>query len=57
MSDDEVALRGGNASDGVVRVGETVRKPAGPGAASVRRYVEFLRDRDIEAPEPLGAAR
>jgi aminoglycoside phosphotransferase (APT) family kinase protein len=51
---DEEALTGGN-SNSVVRVGDTVRRPAGPWTPSVHRFLTTLRDAGIvEVPEPLG---
>lgn len=50
----EVELAGGNASGRVVRVGRTVRKPAGPSADSVLRYLRHLQGHGIALPEHLG---
>ncbi|MDJ0323050.1 aminoglycoside phosphotransferase family protein [Cryobacterium sp. PH31-AA6] len=51
---DEEALTGGN-SNSVVRVGDTVRRPAGPWTPAVNRFLTALRDAGIvEVPEPLG---
>jgi aminoglycoside phosphotransferase (APT) family kinase protein len=51
---DEEALTGGH-SNSVVRVGDTVRRPAGPWTPSVHRFLTTLRDVGIvEVPEPLG---
>ncbi|WP_258133444.1 phosphotransferase [Arthrobacter sp. MYb224] len=50
----EVELAGGNANGSVVRVGRTVRKPAGPSADSVLRYLRHLQGHGIALPEHLG---
>jgi hypothetical protein len=39
---DEEPMTGGNVSDGVVRVGDTVRKPAGPHTAAVEAFLSYL---------------
>ncbi|WIB65785.1 phosphotransferase [Curtobacterium sp. MCBD17_040] len=54
MIDDEVPLAGGNASEGVVRVGDTVRKPASPSSTSVSRFTAFLRARGVDVPAARG---
>ncbi|MCR2812931.1 phosphotransferase [Microbacterium sp. zg.Y1084] len=52
---EEQTLAGGNASgNGVVRVGDTVRKPWTASTPSVTRYVEALRAVGVDAPAPLG---
>ena len=51
---DEQALTGGNASDAVVRFGDTVRKPWTPATPIVTTYVEALRAAGIDAPKPMG---
>ena len=38
----EHVLTGGNVSAGVVRVGDTVRKPAGPHTAAVEAFLSYL---------------
>jgi hypothetical protein len=38
----EIPLTGGDVTEGVVRVGNTVRRPAGPHSALVRRVLEHL---------------
>ncbi|MCW2792079.1 MAG: aminoglycoside phosphotransferase [Nocardioides sp.] len=48
------ALTGGNASAGVVRVGDTVRKPWLPSTERTVAYLLALRDRGIDVPEPQG---
>jgi hypothetical protein len=51
----EEPLLGGNASTGVVRVGDTVRRPAGPHTAAVHALLSYLRAAGFEgAPQPLG---
>jgi hypothetical protein len=51
----EVPLRGGNVSTGVVRVGDTVRRPAGPHTPAVHALLSYLREAGFEgAPRPLG---
>ena len=51
---DEQALTGGNATDAVVRVGDTVRKPWTAATPSVTAYVEALRAAGVDAPKPMG---
>jgi hypothetical protein len=52
---DEEVLTGGNVSDRVVRVGETVRKPALPQTAGVEAVLAHLKDAGFEgAPRSLG---
>lgn len=51
----EEPLSGGNASgDGVVRAGETVRKPWAASTPSVIAFVNALRAAGVDAPAPLG---
>lgn len=50
----EIPLAGGNASSGVVKVGDTVRKPWTAHSPGVFAYMRLLRDRGIDLPEPLG---
>ncbi|KAF2417964.1 aminoglycoside phosphotransferase family protein [Microbacterium sp. B35-30] len=51
---DEQVLTGGN-SNAVVRVGETVRRPAGPWTPAVHSLLRALRAAGVhEVPEPLG---
>lgn len=55
MTDDEVPLGGGNMSRGVVRVGETVRRPAGPWTPAVHALLAHLHATGFRgAPLPLG---
>ncbi|HVX43752.1 MAG TPA: phosphotransferase [Mycobacteriales bacterium] len=52
---EEIPLAGGNVSDAVVRVGETVRKPVGPQTPAVEALLEHLIAAGIEnVPRPLG---
>lgn len=51
---DEVPLLGGNASGGVVRVGDTVRKPWTAATPSVTAYMRTLRSAGVDLPEPRG---
>ena len=51
----EEPLPGGNASTGVMRVGDTVRRPAGPHTPAVHELLLYLRAAGFEgAPRPLG---
>ncbi|WP_049570605.1 aminoglycoside phosphotransferase family protein [Streptomyces sp. SBT349] len=51
----EEPLSGGNASAGVVRVGDTVRRPAGPWTPAVHALLDHLhRAGYAAAPRPLG---
>jgi Phosphotransferase enzyme family len=51
----EHVLTGGNVSAGVVRVGDTVRKPAGPHTASVEAFLSYLNAAGFAgAPKTLG---
>ena len=51
---DEEVLAGGNTSV-VVRVGDTVRRPAGPWTPAVHQLLSTLRAAGVlEAPEPFG---
>jgi Ser/Thr protein kinase RdoA (MazF antagonist) len=55
MSDVEIPLVGGNMSGGVVRVGDTVRRPAGPWTPAVHALLEHLHAVGFRgAPRPLG---
>ncbi len=52
---DEEPLAGGNVSTGVVRVGDTVRRPAGPWTPAVHALLTHVRAAGFDgAPEPLG---
>lgn len=51
----ETPLRGGNMSGGVVRVGGTVRRPAGPWTPAVHALLTYLHEAGFRgAPRPLG---
>ena len=51
----EHVLAGGNVSAGVVRVGNTVRKPAGPHTAAVEAFLSYLNAAGFSgAPKTLG---
>lgn len=55
VKDDEILLSGGNASSGVVRVGQTVRRPAGPWTPAVHALLTHLHSVGFTgAPRPLG---
>jgi len=55
MAGREVPLRGGNVSAGVVRVGNTVRRPSGPWSASVHHFLSHLNAVGYDgAPRTLG---
>lgn len=55
MADDEVALTGGNMTGGVVRVGDTVRRPAGPWTPAVHGLLDHLNAVGFAgAPRALG---
>jgi Ser/Thr protein kinase RdoA (MazF antagonist) len=52
---DEHILTGGNVADVVVRVGGTVRKPAGPQTTAVEAFLSYLNDSGFSgAPRTLG---
>jgi hypothetical protein len=51
----EIALGGGNVSGGVVRIGDTVRRPAGPWTPAVHALLDYLHAAGFHgAPRPLG---
>lgn len=54
MAEDEQELTGGNASESVVRIGNTVRKPWLEKLAVVQSYLGALRAAGVDVPEPLG---
>jgi hypothetical protein len=55
VTEGEVPLLGGNTTDGLVRVGDTVRRPSGPWSASVHDFLSHLNDVGYEgAPRSLG---
>ena len=55
MPDTETPLSGGNMSTGIVRVGDTVRRPAGPWTPAVHALLTHLHEAGFDgAPRPLG---
>lgn len=52
--EDEVSLVGGNASRGVVRVGDTVRKPWLPTTPAVHELMSTVAASGVDVPRPLG---
>ncbi|MFD9903172.1 phosphotransferase enzyme family protein [Streptomyces sp. NPDC059063] len=53
--EEEQPLSGGNVSSGVVRVGDTVRRPAGPWTPAVHALLTHLHETGFTAaPRPLG---
>jgi hypothetical protein len=55
MTGTEIPLSGGNMSSGVVRVGDTVRRPAGPWTPAVHALLTHLHEAGFGgAPRPLG---
>src|SRR5690349_9150942 len=54
MTDNEFVLSGGARQGHVHRVGDTVRRPAGPWTPSVHSLLAFLEGRGFPAPKPLG---
>jgi len=55
MADEETALSGGNVNAGVVRVGDTVRRQAGPWTPAVHALLEHLWSVGFRgAPRSLG---
>jgi hypothetical protein len=55
MTEVEVPLGGGNMSSGVVRAGDTVRRPAGPWTPAVHALLSHLHGSGFRgAPRPLG---
>ena len=54
MEEVEALLEGGNATDGVVRVGATVRKPWTANTASVIEFMTAVRAAGVDVPAPLG---
>lgn len=55
MAATEIPLTGGNTSSGVVRVGDTVRRPAGPWTPAVHALLAHLHAAGFDgAPRPLG---
>jgi len=55
VTDREVPLLGGNVSLGLVRVGDTVRRPSGPWSPSVHHFLSHLNNVGYEgAPKSFG---
>jgi hypothetical protein len=55
MAGTEIPLDGGNMNSGVVRVGDTVRRPAGPWTSAVHALLDHLHAAGFHgAPRPLG---
>ncbi|ERK70497.1 phosphotransferase enzyme family protein [Leifsonia aquatica] len=54
MPADEIPLAGGNASLGVVRVGDTVRKPWTAASPAVTAFTEWVGGHGVDVPRPLG---
>lgn len=54
MSEHEQPLGGGNLNAEVVRVGDTVRRSAGPWTPAVHELLAYLADRSYRAPRPFG---
>ena len=55
MADVEEPLVGGRSTQGVVRIGDTVRRPAGPWTETVQAFLSYIRAHGFrEAPEPRG---
>ena len=54
MNEHELPLEGGNLNAGVVRVGDTVRRSAGPWTPVVHDLLAYLADHSYPAPRPLG---
>ena len=55
MTGTEIPLSGGNMSTGVVRAGDTVRRPAGPWTPAVHALLTHLHEAGFRgAPRPLG---
>jgi phosphotransferase family enzyme len=55
VTDIEIPLTGGNVAAGVVRVGDTVRRPAGPWTPAVHALLDHLHAVGFRgAPRPLG---
>lgn len=54
-AEEELPLTGGNVSEGIVRVGDTVRRPAGPWTPAVHALLTHLHEAGFRAaPRPLG---
>lgn len=53
-TDEELPLEGGNATEGVVRLGDTVRKPWGPTTPAVHELMAAVAAAGVEVPAVLG---
>ncbi len=54
MNEEAEELVGGNASESVVRIGDTVRKPWLENSAIVQKYLKALQVAGVDVPKPLG---
>lgn len=54
MSAEEIPLAGGNAAAGVVRVGNTVRKPWTAATPAVTAFATWVGAHGVDVPRPLG---
>jgi len=54
VSETEHELTGGNSTAGVVRIGETVRKPWHAGTPAVIEFMGAIRSAGVDVPEVLG---
>ncbi|MCB5273717.1 hypothetical protein BJG92_01241 [Arthrobacter sp. SO5] len=54
MNEEAEILSGGNASESVVRIGNTVRKPWLENSAAVQKYLKALQAAGLDVPKPLG---
>jgi hypothetical protein len=54
-SEDEIPLLGGDVTEGLVRVGNTLRRPSGPHSTAIAAYLRHLESAGItESPRHLG---
>lgn len=54
MTEEEQELTDGNASQSVVRIDNTVRKPWLENSAAVQSYLGVLAAAGVDVPQPLG---
>ena len=54
VNEEAEELAGGNASESVLRVGDTVRKPWLENSATVQKYLKALQVAGLDVPNPLG---
>lgn len=54
MTHAEERLDDGNSNPDIVRIGDTVRRAAGPWTPAVHDLLEYLAERSYPAPQPLG---